>query len=348
MTSDATTAVLEAVGAHRPTSREPLTGGTYNTVTRVTFEDGRDWVVKVPPAHSGGLSHELRLLVNEVTFYDAAASAGGAAIPRVVHSELDPEAPCGAYVVMTACPGRPWSALAGDLTADETHVLCTGFGHLVGRLHGVTGPGGFGYPAEPFGPLSPTWREAFTAMTDAVLADAEAYGARLPRPVEQIREVLAGAVDVLDEVTRPALVHFDLWEGNLLVAGDPGARRIGGIVDGERMFWGDPVADLVSTHLFGDPEADPAFLAGYASATGGPLVFTPSVRRRLALYRCYLYLIMLTETVPRGAGAEALALTWQEVAPRLVMALDGLAGAPHPGLGQDLRKDRRRAASSDG
>ncbi|MFJ8865429.1 phosphotransferase family protein [Streptomyces sp. NPDC102473] len=331
MPVDATTAVLEAIGAHGPASREQLTGGTYNTVTRVTFEDGGDWVVKVPPAHSAGLSHELRLLVNEVTFYGAAAAAGGAAIPRVVHSELDPGAPAGAYVVMTACPGRPWSTLAGDLTADERRALRTEFGHLVGRLHGVTGPAGFGYPAEPFGPLSPTWREAFTAMTDAVLADAEAYGARLPRPVDQIREVLAGASDVLDEVIRPALVHFDLWEGNLLVAGEPGARRIGGIIDGERMFWGDPVADLVSAHLFGDPEADLGFLAGYAAATGGPLVFTPSVRRRLDLYRSYLYLIMLTETVPRGAGADALAWTWKEVAPRLVTALDGLATASHPG-----------------
>lgn len=335
MSVDATTAVLDAVGAHGPYAREPLTGGTYNTVTRVTFEDGREWVVKIPPAHSTGLSHEQRLLVNEVTFYGAAAAAGGATVPRVVHSALDPEAPSGAYVVMTACPGEPWSAVADDLTAGETRTLRREFGSIVGRLHSVTGPAGFGYPAEPLGPLAATWREAFTVMTDAVLADAEAYGARLPRPVGQIREVLAGASDALDEVVRPALVHFDLWQGNLLVAGEPGERRIGGVIDGERMFWGDPVADLVSTTLFGDPEADVDFLAGYAAATGGPLVFTPSVRRRLGLYRSYLYLIMLTETVPRGAGADALALTWENVAPRLVAALDGLAAAPDAGLRRD-------------
>ncbi|MEV3932251.1 hypothetical protein [Streptomyces sp. NPDC049944] len=38
----------------------------------------------------------------------------------------------------------------------------------------------------------------------------------------QIREVLAGASDVLDEVARPAPVHFDLWRGNPLVAGARG------------------------------------------------------------------------------------------------------------------------------
>ncbi|MFJ8858720.1 phosphotransferase family protein [Streptomyces sp. NPDC102451] len=324
MSVDVTTAVLEAVGARGPASREPLAGGTYNTVTRVTFADGRDWVVKVPPAHTTGLSYEQRLLVNEVTFY-AAATGDGDVIPRVVHSELDPGAPTGAYVVMTARPGRPWSELAGELTAGDTRALRTEFGSIVGRLHGITGPGGYGYPAEPLGPLSATWREAFTAMTDAVLADAVTYGARLPWPVGRVREVLAGASDVLDEVVRPALVHFDLWQGNLLVTGEPGARRIGGIVDGERMFWGDPVADLVSTSLFGDPETDPDFLTGYAAATGAPLVFTPSVRRRLGLYRSYLYLIMLTETVPRGAGPDAVEWTWKEVAPRLVAALEELA-----------------------
>ncbi|MGP3754058.1 phosphotransferase family protein [Streptomyces sp. IBSNAI001] len=324
MSVDATTAVLEAVGAHDPASCELLAGGTYNTVTRVRFADGRDWVVKIPPAHPTGLSYEQRLLVNEITFYGAAAREGGEVIPRVVHSELDAGAPTGAYVVMTALPGRPWSEVAGELTADETRALRAEFGAVVGRLHRVPGPGGYGYPAEPLGPLSPTWREAFTAMTDAVLADAATYGARLPWPVGRIHEVLAGASDVLDEVVRPALVHFDLWQGNLLVAGEPGARHLGGIIDGERMFWGDPVADLVSTSLFGDPETDPDFLAGYAAATGAPLLFTASVRRRLGLYRSYLYLIMLTETVPRGAGPDAVEWTWKEVAPRLVAALEEL------------------------
>ncbi|WP_406147030.1 phosphotransferase family protein [Streptomyces sp. NBC_01012] len=343
MTVDVTTAVLEAVGAHGPASRRPLTGGTYNTVTRVTFDDGRDWVVKIPPAHATGLSYEQRLLVNEVTFYEAAA---GGPVPQVVHSELDPGAPTGAYVVMTARPGLPWSAVTDGLTGDENRSLRAEFGAAVGRLHGVAGPGGYGYPAEPLGPLAPTWREAFTAMTDAVLADAERFDARLPWPVGRIHEVLAGASDVLDEVTRPVLVHFDLWQGNLLVAGEAGARRIGGIVDGERMFWGDPVADLVSTSLFGDPETDVDFLAGYAAATGSPLVFTPSVHRRLALCRSYLYLIMLTETVPRGAGPEAVEATWNAVAPRLVAALDAL-GQPPSGRGSS-GKGLRRGAASDG
>ncbi|MET8175817.1 phosphotransferase family protein [Streptomyces clavifer] len=368
MPVDVTAAVRRAVEAAAgpggaTASYEPLTGGTYNVVTRVTFEDGRDWVVKIPPLHGAGMSYEQRLLVNEVTFYEKAATVGRGTIPQVVHSRTDAAEPAGAYVVRTACPGRPWHDLDAELTDSERSRLRTELGQLVGRLHTVTGPGGFGYPAEPFGPPSPTWREAFTAMTGAVLDDAEAYGAQLPWPTGKIRALLGSAAYVLDDVTRPALVHFDLWQGNLLVTGEPGTRSIGGIIDGERMFWGDPVADFVSAALFGDVEADRDFLSGYASTAGGPVEFTPSVRLRLALYRSYLYLIMLTETVPRGAPADALEWTRTEVAPRLVAAMgevaahdevaafgevaapNGVAAPDHPAPGHVVGISRRSAGS---
>ncbi|MER6194246.1 phosphotransferase family protein [Streptomyces cyaneofuscatus] len=303
----------------------PLTGGTYNTVTRVTLTDGRDWVVKTPPPHSAGLRYERDLLVNEVAFYTAARQAGGPAVPRVVHSEPDPTVPTGAYVVMTARPGRPWHEVDRPEDPYDEPRLRAELGRLVGRLHTVTGRGGFGYPAAPFGPPAATWRTAFTAMTEAVLADAETYRAPLPYPVDRIRTVLARAAPVLDDVTRPALVHFDLWQGNLLVAGEPGARSIGGVIDGERMFWSDPVADFVSLALFGELEEDGDFLAGYAESIGGRLEFTDSVRLRLALYRSYLYLIMLVETVPRGVGPEAAEETRQLVKPHLVAALNAVS-----------------------
>ncbi|MER5630368.1 phosphotransferase family protein [Streptomyces nitrosporeus] len=318
-----------------PVSCETPAGGTYNTVVRMAFGDGRDWVVKIPPAHSSGLRYEHALLTGEVTFYEAAAGLGGV-VPRVVRAGLGGVVPraglgpgpaTGPYVVMTACPGRPWSELADELTDVETRRLRAELGALVGRLHRVTGPAGFGYPGEPFGPLAPTWRAAFTAMAAAVLDDAEEYGVRPPRPVGEIRTLLGTASYVLDEVVRPALVHFDLWQGNVLVAGGPGARSIGGIIDGERMFWGDPAADLVSLALLGDIEEDEDFLTGYASSAGAPLVFTPSLRLRLALYRSYLYLIMLVETVPRQASAEDRAWVWTHVAPELDAALDSVARA---------------------
>ncbi|WP_327368993.1 phosphotransferase family protein [Streptomyces sp. NBC_01217] len=329
--TDATLAVLRAVGVaeDRIAAIAPLAGGTFNTVTRVTLTDGDgDWVVKTPPPATAKtlMSYERDLLVNEVEFY---VRAGGSttAVPRVLHSELAPDAPTGPYVIMSACPGRPWydfisGAADRTLSAAEERRLRSELGRIVAGLHSVTGPGGFGYPAQALGPLAPTWRQAFTAMTNAVLADADTYSARLPRPTDRIRALLAAASPVLDDVIRPALVHFDLWQGNLLVDGEPGARTIGGIIDGERMFWGDPAADFVSLALLGDVEKDEDLLAGYASsAADGAVVFDSSLRLRLALYRCYLYLIMLVETVPRRSPAETRQWVWREVGPQLESAL---------------------------
>ncbi|MEU2131079.1 aminoglycoside phosphotransferase family protein [Streptomyces sp. NPDC018352] len=335
MQADGTThAVLRSVGLpeDRIAACAPLTGGTFNTVSRVTLTDGSEWVVKTPPPAAPGtlMGYERDLLVNEATFH--ALADGSAPVPRILYSELDPTAPTGPYVIMSACPGRPWSEFApGSLSTAEVRRLRGELGRIVARLHDVTHPDGFGHPSLALGPLAPTWRQAFTTMTDAVLADADTYRARLPRPTSAIRALLAAASPVLDDVARPALVHFDLWQGNLLVDGGPGARSIGGIVDGERMFWGDPVADFVSLALFEDMEKDEDFLAGYAEGSGRPVVFDASVRLRLALYRCCLYLIMLVETVPRRAPRADLDWAWTHVAPQLESALADVESALRTG-----------------
>lgn len=50
-TDGTTSAVLRSVGLteDRIARCAPLTGGTFNTVSRVTLTDGADWVVKIPP-----------------------------------------------------------------------------------------------------------------------------------------------------------------------------------------------------------------------------------------------------------------------------------------------------------
>ncbi|MFF9118900.1 phosphotransferase family protein [Streptomyces massasporeus] len=293
----------------------PLTGGTYNTVEELRLTDGGRYVLKVPPAAAvPGLRHEKRLLVSEAEFYRSAARAGVPA-PHEVSAGED-------FLLMTAVPGEPWD---GTLTDTEQMALRTELGRQVARLHRVTGPG-FGYPSGALGPLAPDWRTAFRTMFDAVLDDARRYGARLPRLVDAVAEAATSAYDALDEVTAPCLVHFDLWRGNILVDRTGGETRIGGLIDGERMFWGDPLADFVSLALLGDIRQDEEFLAGYQEG-GGRARFDTAARTRLALYRAYLYLIMLTETVPREAGEEQRRWVQERVAPELVAALDEIAEA---------------------
>ncbi|MDF2711758.1 MAG: phosphotransferase, partial [Nonomuraea muscovyensis] len=99
-----------------------------------------------------------------------------------------------------------------------------------------------------------------------------------------------------DEVTTPHLVHFDVWAGNVFLdlTGPP---RIQAIIDHERAFWGDPLADFVTPTIFAELREDDPLLAGYREVT--PLELTPAARVRLDLYRAYLYLILLVENGPR-------------------------------------------------
>ncbi|MFD7708808.1 phosphotransferase family protein [Streptomyces sp. NPDC059785] len=293
----------------------PLPGGTYNAVEELRLTDGSRYMLKIPPPLAApGLAHERNLLAAEAEFYRAAATVGVPA-PEAVGVCTDASAPTGRYLLMTACPGDPWGA-ADD--ADRA-VLRTELGGLTARLHRVTGPG-FGYPSGALGPLAADWRTAFTAMYEAVLDDARRYGARLPRPVDEVARTAKRAYDLLDEVTEPRLVHFDLWRGNILVDRAGAAPRIGGLIDGERMLWGDPVADFVSLALLGDITRDEDFLTGYR-AGDGPAALGPPARRRLALYRSYLYLIMLTETVPRAYDPAHVARVRAYTDPALLAAL---------------------------
>ncbi|NLU75952.1 aminoglycoside phosphotransferase family protein [Streptomyces sp. HNM0575] len=291
--------ILEQAGIPRSrvASLEPVGGGTYNTLLRVCTTDGTRSMLKLPPrSHTAGLEYEHGLLTGEVTYYRRAAGLHGVPVPSVLHCRLHDEDGLRKHLLMSERPGSAWNTLADTMPAHERSRLRRSLGRTLARAHSVTGPG-FGYPAESVAALSPGWRTAFTAMLEAVLRDADRYSAWLPVPHSAVRSALRSAAMALDEVETPVLVHFDLWEGNILLQGPPGEREISGIVDGERMFWGDPLAELPSLHVTGAAEDDPDLMAGYLGATAHRL--DDSARARIQLYRSYLYLIMLVETVPR-------------------------------------------------
>jgi aminoglycoside phosphotransferase (APT) family kinase protein len=281
-----------------------LTGGTFNAVHLVSLADGTRLVVKIPPAAGTPLLRYERqgILATEALYYQLAGECRDVTVPDVV--AVDTADAAGGYLVMTECPGTPWPQLAPPPAGAERDELRAALGGQVARLHTITGPG-FGYPSEPVGPLRETWRAAFFDMVNAVLADAETFAVTLPRPIADILEWFNVRAVVLDEVTTPALVHFDLWDGNILVESGPAGHRIGALIDAERAFWGDPLAEFVSLALYGDIERDTAFLDGYRGA-GGTVTFDVAARLRLSLYRAYLYLIMWVETAPRGFGQELL------------------------------------------
>ncbi|MDQ2586689.1 phosphotransferase family protein [Saccharothrix yanglingensis] len=318
---DQLTGALRRAGVAAPERArfEEVTAGTFNTVYRVVTADGRRLVLKIaPPAAVAGMSYEHDLQVTEAAFYRAAARA--LPVPEVVHADFGRDVLPSDWLLMTELPGENWYDSRDRIDATGRAALRERLGELVAGLHRVTGDG-FGYPQDG---LVADWPTAFTAMLEAVLADADRYAVDPPVSADRLRRLLAASREALVEVTTPSLVHFDLWAGNVLV--DPAAARVTGVVDGERALWGDPLLDMPSLALFARVEDDADFLAGYRRAGGALDTAAATTLRRLDLYRCYLYLVMAVEAVPRGATGPEDEAFRDLVARQLRLAADRLDG----------------------
>ncbi|NKE57771.1 aminoglycoside phosphotransferase family protein [Lentzea sp. PSKA42] len=264
-----------------------LTDGWFNTAYRVVLDDGRAAVVKLaPPADVQVLRYERGIMATEAMVYRRIA-----ALPDVPAPELLRAGP--EFLAISLLEGTPWDK-AIDLPEDTQRALRRELGAVTARLHTLTSEE-FGYPAAESALSAPDWKTAFIAMVDALLDDAERWHSDLSATPAEIRGLVLKGGDALDEVTTPALIHFDLWPGNIFIDGS----RIVGLIDHERAFWGDPAAELVSLAFGGDTGPDSDLVRGYVEA-GGVLDFTPAFRHRLALYQLYLSLLLIIECGPRG------------------------------------------------
>ena len=278
-----------------------LTEGTFNSAYALHLTDGRRAVLKVaPPPDAPVLTYEQHLLHTEALCLRTFAARTAVPVPQLLRSGGGSAAVSRDYVLTTVVPGASWASRAEAMDPAERRQLRHQLGGHVAAMHAVTGQGPFGYPA-PGSPLTGrTWVEAYQRIIWALVDDAERYGARLPLPAGEIGQRLtAAAGTALVAVQVPVLVHFDLWDGNILVDQGPRGPVITGIIDHERALWADPAVDFASLALLGDISEDADLLAGYRDA-GGPVVLDAPTRYRLHLYRAHLALIMLVETAPRG------------------------------------------------
>jgi aminoglycoside phosphotransferase (APT) family kinase protein len=272
-----------------------FTNGWFAAVHGVTLTDGRELVLKVAP--DPGLKllrYEVDLSNVELEFHSRARVAG-VPVPEVHYAEPD-----NGYLVMQWLPGRTLDTIKDTLTPEQDSDVRRQLGAAVARLHTITSPY-FGYPRRDGHTHSGSWRTTFLTFIDDILADAREHGQdrHFPQSAAAIDALIRRHAAVLDEVTTPALVHFDLWDGNIFVRPEGERYLLTGIIDGERAFYGDPLADFVhfvDLATIDDPQVEQPLLETYF---GGPRRLTDNERLRVILYTSYLDLIMLTEGAVR-------------------------------------------------
>ncbi len=241
-------AALEEIGT-RAVRVTPLHGGDLSQVVRVECSDGRALVAK-----AGSLvAREARML--------AALGRAGAPVPEVL-------AVSGQVMLLEALEEVPASPQAwADL------------GRALARLHACRGPGygwdegyAFGRVAIDNGPAA-DWPDFWARRR--LLAAPEALPADLRARLEALTARLS---DILPARPAPALLHGDLWQGNVLFA--PG-RTV--LID-PACYYGHGEVDLAMLTLFGSPPK--AFWQAY-----GPLA--PDWQERRAAYQLWPALVHL-------------------------------------------------------
>ena len=246
--------------------RTRLHGGCIAEVARLDLADGRAVVEKrARPGDATDLSLEgwmLRYL----------AERSDLPVPEVL--EASPERLVMAYVAHA--PGGPSAEAEIDAAA------------RLAALHGVTGER-FGLERDTLiGPLPQpngqmaSWVDFFRERRLMAMTRLADGSGRLPRGFAARLERLAGKLDrLLEEPLAPALLHGDVWSGNVLFA----EGRVAAFLD-PAIYYGHPEIELAFTMLFG-PFGD-TFYAAYAERAGiAPGFFED----RAALYNLYPLLV---------------------------------------------------------
>ena len=222
---------IEQALGRTPTGAKPLPGGCIGEVVKLAFADaGAPAVAKLAPR--GGLEPEGYML-------QVLNDRSELPVPSVLYSD-------DTLLLMTFIDGH------GPLTA---HAQRDAAAH-VARLHAVRGEA-FGLerdtligPLHQPNPRSERWVDFFRDHRLRYMADVALARGSLDAKQREKVERFAGKLDAyLEEPAHPALLHGDMWGGNVLPRTDHGGDRIAGFID-PAVYYGHPEIELAFSTLF--------------------------------------------------------------------------------------------------
>ena len=219
--AEALRARIAALTGQAVTGLSTLRGGDLSHVMRVTLADGTVLVAKTGS-----------LVTTEATMLTAIAAAGCTA-PQVIAAEAD--LLLMAHVPQAPADGAGWAALGHGLRAlHDTRA----------KTYGWPCDYAFGAAPIPNAPMT-DWPTFWAERRLRAFADA------LPRDIAVRVDTLCQRLPELLPAHPPAaLLHGDLWTGNVIFTTAGGASLID-----PACYHGDPEVDHAMLHLFGSPTA---------------------------------------------------------------------------------------------
>ena len=276
-----------------------LTGGMFNAIYRIERKNEKDAVVLkvgvIPDTTL--LTYERDIMPVEVECYRMIREQTTVPVPEVLAYDFSKRYIESNYFFMTELKGEPFSKVMkkmGQENADRIREELAGYLY---QIHGIKGKY-FGYFTKDERRQYSTWKEAFFHMFRQILADGREHRVKLP--YARIMAALQRHDGSLEDVREPSLVEYDCHEGNIFVKKTGNSYTIEGILDFERAFWGDPIADFPTAFVFTDDiRKETAFLNAYLRVSGRN-AYTETDAVKYQLYRMYILTIMAAETFRYG------------------------------------------------
>jgi Putative homoserine kinase type II (protein kinase fold) len=300
----------------QPLKIEKLQNGCFNAVYRVTLPYGAV-ILKVAPKDGVKLlRYEKNLMAAEVSAMEKVSQFRFIPAPHILFYDRSRRLLAGEYLFMECMPGVPFSEVCGDLPGEQRSELFMQAGIYARKINSIS--------SDFFGSLSlpkkryDCWSRGFYCLMDDLLCDAEDIRLELPIAPDRIRRRIKNEAQLLDNVKKPALVHKDLWIGNILV--DTRNTEITGIIDFERAMYGDALMEPSCGML----DDDESFVCSFLS--GGR--FSAEQLLRMALYRIYISLVMLIECPYRSYEDDSSKNFAQEYLARGLREYKELRGEP--------------------
>lgn len=273
--------ILNAFPKRISTSITELTEGYFNVAYRISFEEGESVILKIaPPDGVPIMSYEKNMMKGEVMAMRIAAQTSRIPVAKVLYYDEQFPVLNTPYFFMELLEGQSFHSLKDQLTDEIKKQIRVKSGRLNRAISEITGET-FGYISQP-DIQGPNWYLVFSQMIHLALSDARQLSIDLKIPTEELLHQLNLSQYAFLEVTTPKLVHWDLWDGNLLIKDE----SISGLIDWERALWGDPLMEA-GFRTYGSSKE---FKEGY-----GVEEISKTEQVRILWYDLYTLLLMAQE-----------------------------------------------------
>lgn len=296
--------IRELVGIHFGQECETgmiteLKGGMFNAIYRIERKKEQDAIILKVGVIPGTtlLTYERDIMPVEVECYRMIREQTTVPVPEVLAYDFSKKYIKSNYFFMTELKGEQFSSVMKKMGQDNVDKIREELAGYLYQLHGIKGDY-FGYFSKDRSRQYSSWLDAFLHMFQQILTDSREHKVRLP--YDRINVALRRNLRILEDVKEPSLVEYDCHEGNIFVKHTEQGYVIEGILDFERAFWGDPIADFPTAFVFTDDiRKEKAFLRAYLKASGRT-EYTENDAAKYQLYRLYILTIMAAETFRYG------------------------------------------------